>query len=59
MSLVQCIQDQAPYYRKLKKELDSESAIDHELSMARNERQSLENAIETKKSEINALENNS
>lgn len=59
MSLVQCIQDQAPYYRKLKKELDSETAIDSELSRARNERQSLENAIETKKSEINALENNS
>lgn len=59
MSLVQCIQDQAPYYRKLSKELNSEAAIDNELSIARNERQNLEHAIETKRAEINALEQNS
>lgn len=59
MSLLQCIQDQIPYYRKLCSELDNEARIDSELSIVKNERQNLERAIETKHAEINNLEQNS
>jgi hypothetical protein len=59
MSLVQCIQDQIPYYKKLSSELNSEAIINNELNIARNERQHLEKAIETKRAEIANLEQNS
>lgn len=59
MSLVQCIQDQGSYYRKLTTGLSSETRIDTELNLAKNERQELYTAIRTKKAEIQALEENS
>lgn len=55
-NLVQCIQDQASYYRKLKAELDSESNIQNALNDAKLIRQDFEKAIQSKKQEINSLE---
>lgn len=59
MSLVECIQDQGPYYRKLKIELDSESTVDKELAATKANRQHIEAQIQTKRAEINALEQQS
>lgn len=59
MSLVQCIQDQDSYYRKLTTELSTETRIENELLLVKNDRQHLEHAIQTKKAETNALEQNS
>lgn len=55
-NLVQCIQDQASYYRKLKAELESESNITNALNDAKLIRQDFEKAIQSKKAEINSLE---
>ncbi|KAI8644742.1 hypothetical protein BD408DRAFT_430252 [Parasitella parasitica] len=55
-SLVQCIQDQGSYYRKLKAELDSESHIANALNDAKTIRQDFEKAIQLKKAEIQSLE---
>ena len=58
-NLVQCIQDQASYYRKLRGELDSESNITNALNDAKAIRQDFEKAIQLKRAEINSLEENS
>ncbi|OAD03044.1 hypothetical protein MUCCIDRAFT_81058 [Mucor lusitanicus CBS 277.49] len=55
-NLVQCIQDQASYYRKLKAELDSESNVQNALDDAKLIRLDFEKAIQSKKAEINSLE---
>ncbi|CEP17457.1 hypothetical protein [Parasitella parasitica] len=55
-SLVQCIQDQGSYYRKLRAELDSESTITNAWSDAKAIRQDFEKAIQLKKAEIQSLE---
>lgn len=59
MSLVECIQDQGPYYRKLKVELESESNVERELTATKANRQNVESQIKTKRAEINALEQQS
>jgi hypothetical protein len=59
MSLVECIQDQGPYYRKLKVELKSEAAVDNELTATKAVRQRIESEIQTKRGEINSLEQQS
>lgn len=59
MTLVQCIQDQASYYKKLASELKLESKIIRELADIKSQRQKLEQDITIKKNEIMALEENS
>lgn len=59
MTLVQCIQDQASFYRKLVSELKVETKVETELEEARQKRRQIERDIEIKKAEIIQLEENS
>lgn len=59
MTLVQCIQDQASYYKKLASELKSESKVNTELTDIKSQRLKLEQDIAIKRTEIIALEENS
>lgn len=55
MSLIECIQDQGPFYQKLKAELENEASVQHELDIAEAKRVDMEQKIQTQKSEINTL----
>lgn len=59
MTLVQCIQDQASYYKQLLTELRNEAHLDNELLLLKTELDRLVEDIRIKKSEIAALEDNS
>lgn len=59
MTLVQCIQDQASYYKRLLTELRNEAHLDNELLLLKTELDRLVEDIRIKKLEIAALEDNS
>lgn len=56
MSLVQCIQDQASYYKQLSAELRKEAHLDNELLLLKTELDRLVEEIRIKKSEVASLE---
>lgn len=59
MTLIQCIQDQASYYKQLSTELRNEAQLDNELLFLKTEIERLVKEIRNKKSKIVALEDNS
>lgn len=59
MTLIQCIQDQASYYKQLSTELRNETQLDNELLFLKTEIERLVKEIRNKKSKIVALEDNS
>lgn len=56
MSLVQCIQDQASYYKQLSVDLQKETQLDNELSSIKTEIDRLVEDIRIKKAEVASLE---
>ncbi|CEG81855.1 hypothetical protein RMATCC62417_16005 [Rhizopus microsporus] len=59
MSLISCIQDQGPYYRKLSKDLESENRVIRELTIARTERDRLAREVDIKQDQVIKLEKQS